>query len=102
LIAAIGFFGIGDLSERAVNAEMTYPLVGCDLVANQLNQLSGHTFLNVAGTQYVQQKKENTTIVNPKHQFYSGDMFSKKNLYMTKNVTHAPNHNVLSCYCSRH
>ena len=26
-------------------------------------------------------------------------MFSKKNLFVTKNVTHAPNHNVLSCYC---
>ena len=26
-------------------------------------------------------------------------MFSKQNLFVTKNLTHAPNHNVLSCYC---
>ena len=46
------------------------------------------------------QRKNNTaTYSNPTPQFYTGNIFSEKNLYVTKNLTIAPSQNVLSCYC---
>lgn len=97
MIAIIGFFGIGELSKNAVLAEMEYPNIGCDVISKQLSK--GQRYLEVAGNQYVEQTSKNTTNLNRNAEFYSGDMFSKHNLFVTKNVTHAPNHNVLSCYC---
>ena len=96
MIAIIGFFGIGELSKNAVLAEMEYPNIGCHLVSKQLGL---DRLREVAGNQYVDYRSKNTTLMNPHAEFYSGDMFSKSNLYVTKNVTHAPDHNVLSCYC---
>ena len=50
LIAIIGFFGIGDLSQNAISALMLYPSNGCHLIFKSIDEKK---ILDVSGSQYL-------------------------------------------------